>query len=140
VYTRQGHLAEAHAQLALPVKDRTINGRENNRLVASRAMAEAELAMAEKRWTDAVEACSTAIQVFKGSNHKLWWARQLIDLGDAYLGRKESGDIELAWETYQHSLDMFTEMGAPGYIQVLEQRLADLPHIKIPSSSNPGNG
>ena len=123
VYTRQGRLAEAHDLVAQPIEDRTINGRENNRLVASRAMAQAELASAEKRWCDAVAACNTAIEVYKECSHKLWWARQLIDLGDAYLGRNEPGDLEHARETYQQSLDMFTEMGAPGYIKVLEERV-----------------
>ncbi len=47
-------------------------------------------------------------------------------LGDAFVGRNEPGDLERARETYQQSLDMFTEMGAPGYIQVLEERLKDL--------------
>jgi hypothetical protein len=44
----------------------------------------------------------------------------------ALVGRNEPGDLERAWETYQQSLDMFTEMGAPGYIQVLEERLKDM--------------
>ena len=52
-------------------------------------------------------------------------------LGDAavdaaLVGRNEPGDLERARETYQQSLDMFTEMGAPGYIKVLEERLGDL--------------
>ena len=89
-------------------------------------MAEAELALAEKHWKDAVATCNTAIGVFKECGHKLWWARQLIDLGDAYLGRDEPGDLQRARETYQKSLGMYTDMGSPGYIRVLEERLADM--------------
>jgi len=54
------------------------------------------------------------------------YARALIDLGDSLSGRNEPGDLKRARETYQESLDMFTEMGAPGYIKVLEERLGDL--------------
>jgi len=86
-------------------------------------MGEAEIAMVDERWTDAMDACNTAIEVFEECGHKLWWARQLIDLGDAIMGRSEPGDLERARETFQQSLDMFTEMGAPGYIKVLEERL-----------------
>ena len=126
VYTRQDRLSEAIAQISQPFDDRTYNARENNHLVASRAMAEAEIAMAQTRWTDVEIACKTAIEVFQSCGHKLWWARQLIDLGDAYIGRNELGDLERARETLQQSLDMFTEMGAPGYIRVLEERLENL--------------
>ncbi len=51
------------------------------------------------------------------------WARQLIDLGDCLVGRALPGDREQAQGVYQQALEMFTEMGAPGYIQVLEKRL-----------------
>jgi hypothetical protein len=34
--------------------------------------------------------------------------------------------VERNRETYQQSLDLFTEMGAPGYIKVLEERLGNL--------------
>jgi hypothetical protein len=71
-------------------------------------------------------ACDTSIQIFKNCGHRWGWAYKLIDLGDALVGRNEPGDLELARETYQHSLDMFTEMGAPGYVRVLEERLADI--------------
>jgi len=50
----------------------------------------------------------------------------LIDLGDALIGRKEPGDLDRARQTYQESLEVFTEMGAPGYIRVLEKRLGEL--------------
>ena len=40
--------------------------------------------------------------------------------------RNEPGDLERARDIYKQSLDMFTEMGASGYIKVLEERLANL--------------
>ena len=76
VYARQGRLSEAIAQISQPFDGRTYEGRENNYMLASRAMAEAEIAMAETLWTDAVDACNTAIEVFKECGHKHGWARQ----------------------------------------------------------------
>jgi hypothetical protein len=122
VYSRQERLPEAQELLGQPMDDKTFHGRENNRLVASHAMA-------EQRWSDMVAACNAAIGVFKGCGHKLWWARQLIDLGDAYRYRNEPGDQDCARVTYQQTLDMYTEMGAPGYIRVLEERLAEIASI-----------
>lgn len=79
-----------------------------------------------KRWSDVVDVCNTAIGVFQECGHKLWWASQLIDLGDAYRYRNEPGDLDRARETYQQSLDMYIEMGAPGYLKVLKECLVDL--------------
>jgi len=55
-----------------------------------------------------------------------WYqARYRITLGDALCGRNQSGDREQAEVVYRQSLEMFTEMGAPGYIKVLEERLGE---------------
>jgi tetratricopeptide (TPR) repeat protein len=96
---------------------------ENNMEKELRSRADFELAFAESRWEDAVTASETSIEINKSCNYRWGWARRLIDLGDALVGRNEPGDLELARETYEQSLDMFTEMGAPGYIKVLEERL-----------------
>jgi hypothetical protein len=70
--------------------------------------------------------CEKSIEIYQIRGYRWRWARKLIDLGDALVGRNEPGDLEKARETYQQSLDMFTEMGAPGYIKVLEERLGEL--------------
>ena len=85
-----------------------------------------ELSLAKELWEKAVTACEKSIEIFKNKGYRWGWARKLIDLGDALIGRNEPGDLERARETYQQSLDMFTEMGAPGYIKVLEERLGEL--------------
>ncbi len=85
-----------------------------------------ELAFAEGLWVNAVVSCEKSLEIYKNNSHLWRWTRKLIDLGDALVGRNEPGDLEQARETYQQSLDMFTEMGAPGYIKVLEERLEDL--------------
>ena len=40
--------------------------------------------------------------------------------------RNEPGDLERARDIYKQSLYMFTEIGAPGYIKVLEEWLGEL--------------
>jgi hypothetical protein len=87
---------------------------------------EFELARAERRWEEAVTACEFSIEIHRNCNHLWGLAHRLIDLGDVHLGRNQFSDLERARETYQQSLDMFTEMGAPGYIKVLEERMGDL--------------
>jgi hypothetical protein len=47
------------------------------------------------------------------------------------VARLAAGDLDKARETYQQSLEMFTEMGADGYVQVLQQRLIALEEKKI---------
>ena len=89
-------------------------------------LANFELARVESRWVDALAACEASIDLYQNGGDLWGYARVLIDLGDALVGRDEPGDLERARETYQQSLDMFTEMGAPGYIKVLEERLGEL--------------
>jgi tetratricopeptide (TPR) repeat protein len=88
-----------------------------------RFRAEAELARAEGHWEEAVSKYQTIIDIWQAGGYRWNWARQLIDLGDAMMGRNLPGDRERGEQTYRQSLEMFTEMGAPGYIKVLEQRL-----------------
>jgi hypothetical protein len=47
-------------------------------------------------------------------------------LGDVPVSCNEFSDLDNPRETYQQPQDMFTEMAAPGYINVLEKRLGDL--------------
>ena len=99
---------------------------ENKSERSVRLLANFELARVESRWVDALAACEASIEFYQNGGHLWGYARVLIDLADALIGRNEPGDLERARETYQQSLDMFTEMGAPGYIKVLEERLRDI--------------
>ena len=65
------------------------------------------------------------LEKHQNSGYRYNSARWLINLGDAIKFRNEPGDWERARKTYQQSLEMFTEMGAPGYIKVLEERLSE---------------
>jgi class 3 adenylate cyclase/tetratricopeptide (TPR) repeat protein len=106
--------------------ENNLSGFENNldRELSSRV--EFELACSKGCWEEAVAACEASIEIYRSCSHRWGWARRLIDLGDAFVGRNESDDLERARQTYQQSLDMFTDMGAQGYVKVLEERLGDL--------------
>ena len=99
---------------------------ENKQFQEGLSNLEFEIAVAEELWSEALSACYTTIEIFRKPGQYWNWARKLIDLGDVLARRNEPGDLEKARETYQQSLDMFTEMGAPGYIKVLEERLVNL--------------
>jgi hypothetical protein len=47
-------------------------------------------------------------------------------LNDVENSRDDLGTLARAPATNQQSLEMFTEMGAPGYVKVLEERLVDI--------------
>jgi hypothetical protein len=85
-----------------------------------------EFASINKEWEEAINICEAWIEKYQKGGYHWDLARSLIDLGDALVGRNQPGDLERARETYQQSFDMFNEMGAPGYIKVLEERLANL--------------
>ena len=125
IYIRLGQLDDARDQLARAKRNVKMS-RPGWVFDPISSIIELEFAFAEKRWEEAVSLCENQIGGYQFVGLRWEWARRLIDLGDALIGRNEPGDLERAQETYQQSLDMFTEMGAPGYIKVLEERLADL--------------
>ena len=91
--------------------------------IMRKLLAEVELAFAEESWGESIAACQSLIEICQRTGYRWEWARRLIDLADAFMQRDEPGDQELARQNLQQSLDMFTEMGAPGYIKVLEERM-----------------
>jgi len=124
IFARQGRFQDAHDWL--DQADKTANKGGDYFDNVSQSSAEFELAFAEARWGEAVPVCESYVDILKNSGYRWGWARRLIDLGDALIGRNQPGDRERAEEAYRQSLDMFTEMGAPGYCEVLEARLKDL--------------
>jgi tetratricopeptide (TPR) repeat protein len=121
VYSYQGRLEEAHEKLNQGIK--YLNKPISKQTEASKLQAEAELARAGGIWGEAISKYKTRIDIFESGGYRWQWARELIDLGDSLVGRGLPGDREQAMQVYRQSLEMFTEMGAPGYIQVLEERL-----------------
>jgi predicted ATPase len=124
VYARKDRLMEARTQLT--VANETIGEQEYNNQKVNRLEAEAELALAEKRWSEAIAALQYRMEIYRAAGFRWRWARDLIRLGHAFHQQDGLGDQERAQETYKQSLEMFTEMGATGYINALKSRLQDL--------------
>lgn len=126
VRARQGRLEQAQERLAQANNNLTPTQREANVNIELRSRVEFEIALVEGQWAAAVAACETSIKIFEDSGHRWGYARRLIDLGDALVSRGEPGDPRRAREVYQQALDAFSEMGAPGYVKVLEDRLGKM--------------
>jgi tetratricopeptide (TPR) repeat protein len=113
VYSLQHRFTEAHAVLVELLKGPPLY----------RLDAKAGHAMAEQRWNQAATLTLSLIKLLQTMGRRWEWARALINLGDIYTQREQPGDSTRAREAYQQSLDMFSEMEATGYIQVLRLRL-----------------
>ena len=124
IFVRMNELTQAHDWFE---RAKNINYKCSENLVKELCNSvEFEIAIATSRWDEALTACVSSINIYKNCHYKWMWARRLIDLGDVLTYRSESGDRERACITYQQSLDMFTEMGMPVYVKVLEERLGEL--------------
>lgn len=113
VYSLQHRFPEVHALLAELFKGAPLY----------RLEAKAGHAMAERRWEQAASVTLSWINLLQHMGRRWDRARVLIDLGDIYAQRGKLGDPQRARQAYQESQDMFSEMEATGYIQVLRQRL-----------------
>ena len=120
ISSRKGMIQEAYERLAEAAQTST------KQEESCRLQAEAEYSRAEGRWDDALTFYRSLIGIYQRGEYCWEWARQLIDLGDVLLGRNQPGDRERAKETYRQSLEMFKEMEAYGYCEVLEKRLQDM--------------
>jgi predicted ATPase/class 3 adenylate cyclase len=122
IAAREGHMQEARERMSVALQATAqilYKVRE-----AYHLLMESEIAFAEQNWDQAISSCQTLIDIYLQGGYRWKWARQLIDLGDAFLGRDGPGDQERAEEAYRQSLEMFTEMGAPGYVDVVNARLS----------------
>ncbi|MBE0411635.1 MAG: hypothetical protein IBX69_18060 [Anaerolineales bacterium] len=88
--------------------------------------AQIELAIAEKEWDAAVEGLERFIGYAEGNGMRWEHARLLLEWGDVCLAWGAAGDLDKARELYQQSLEMFTEMGARGYVRGVSKRLTRL--------------
>jgi predicted ATPase/class 3 adenylate cyclase len=126
INARRGFLREAHDYLTRAAQAHFSDQGMVLTYKTHRLQAEIELAMAEERWDEAVSASLNLIDMYQGGNYRWHQARQLIDLGDALLGRDGPGDCERAEEAFRQALEIFREMGASGYVQALEERLGGI--------------
>jgi len=119
----EGRLEEAHHSLDESEQSHDIFY-ENHKV--GRDIARYYLAQAEKRWDEALAIVQSLLDRYRESGARWNIARYQMGVGDALRGRDEPGDRERASQAYHEALTLFTEMGATGYVQVLQKRLESL--------------
>ena len=86
-------------------------------------LAEAHVAEAEGQWTD-VLALTEAIANFRARlGHRWIWARTLVEWAGAHVQRGQPADLERAQALLREARAAFQEMGASGYVDVVNKRL-----------------
>jgi class 3 adenylate cyclase/tetratricopeptide (TPR) repeat protein len=88
--------------------------------------AEIELALVKKDWDSAMDLFAAYAALVENAEQRWEVARLYLDWGDAYASRRQVEDLDRAEQLYHQALDLFTDMGADGYVKVLEDKLGKL--------------
>ncbi len=122
---RQGELGAAHGLLG-EARERAAEQGELVRREPDLSWAEANVALAEGQWTDALAAFEATVDTLGQTNLRWRRARTLVDWGGAHLARGESGDRERGLELLREAQAEFEAMGAHGYVERVRGRLEEL--------------
>jgi tetratricopeptide (TPR) repeat protein len=88
--------------------------------------ADGRLAMAEERWPEAVAAFEAMVGLYGELGARWYWARGLIDWAEALAAGGEPAGLQRAVGLLRQSRAAFEEMGAPGYVALVQKRLVEL--------------
>jgi tetratricopeptide (TPR) repeat protein len=110
-------LAAAHEQAA---------GQADSFVESWLSWAEANLAMAEGHWPEALAAFEATVDTLGRVNQRWYRARTLFDWAEAHLARDESGDRERAGELLREAEAEFKAMGISLYAERVKERLEGL--------------
>jgi ATP/maltotriose-dependent transcriptional regulator MalT len=124
VRARQGRLEEARLLIQKLRQECAVQASQEHELIVT--IAEGELAYAEGRWTEAIQHVQWRIDYHVRTEERWAEARSMLDLGEAYLKRNETGDKESARGIFLRLADMFAEMGAEVYADIALSRLESI--------------
>ena len=127
VLLRQGRLKEARQLYQKLCQDCFVQVSSETELYIKGK--EAELALAEERWSEAIQCRQWMIDYHARHEYQWLQARSMLDLAEAYLNRNELGDAQQARHFFRQAADMFTEMGAEVYAEIAQTRLASINHM-----------
>jgi tetratricopeptide (TPR) repeat protein len=85
--------------------------------------AEAELAIAEGSWEEAIEKTEALLQGYTMIGLHWKEAHTLLELAEIYRLRGGPGDKEKALDLYGQAEEIFAEIGATGYVEIVKNRL-----------------
>jgi sigma-B regulation protein RsbU (phosphoserine phosphatase) len=88
--------------------------------------AETELAIAEKRWSDALNFAEASAGKLALIGYRWQWARTLQDWAEIHTLRGEPADLPRAQALLREALAVFEEVGAPRYRDLVKDRLQAL--------------
>jgi serine phosphatase RsbU (regulator of sigma subunit)/class 3 adenylate cyclase len=87
---------------------------------------QANLAASEGRWGDAIAVYESGVEFCARCSHRWLWARLLVEWADVLVQRGEPTDLERARGLYLEASARFQEMGAPVYLERIQDRLQTL--------------
>jgi hypothetical protein len=88
--------------------------------------AEAELAVAEKRWEDALVAYEFAAGLLVQKEYRTWWGFLLMQWAEAHISRGKPTDIEQARGLLSEVHSAYEDMDSPYFAGKAKQRLEEL--------------
>ncbi|HSJ58461.1 MAG TPA: SpoIIE family protein phosphatase [Anaerolineae bacterium] len=124
VRVRQGRLGEARARLAEAESHaRDYPSAWDDQMLR---IARVELAVADRRWTDAL-ALAEEIAAFEHERDRRWnWARALRQWAEIHVRRGEPSDLERAQGLLRQARHVYQQMGIERYATLVGERLETL--------------
>jgi class 3 adenylate cyclase/tetratricopeptide (TPR) repeat protein len=124
ILARMGHLDEAESRLSGAKEQLKAFPNFFNRWAYKRA--KVEIAVARQDWKVALQRLERLFDFATSCDYRCEMARTLLEWGDVYVARGAAGDVDKAREQYNQSLELFTQMGANGFIRLVQERLDNL--------------
>jgi hypothetical protein len=88
--------------------------------------AQADLLVAQKNWEEALQTFPDIIELTTEKGLRWHRSQTLVVWADAYLTRNQPGDVGKAREILEEAQSEFQDMGADGFVQMVEELLANL--------------
>jgi tetratricopeptide (TPR) repeat protein len=88
--------------------------------------AQVDLLVAQKNWEEALQTFPDIIELTTEKGLRWHRSQTLVDWADAYLTRNQPEDVGKARKILEEALSEFRDMGADGFVKMIEDQLADL--------------
>ena len=88
--------------------------------------AQVDLLVAQKNWEEALQTFPDIIELTTEKGLRWHRSQTLVVWADAYLTRNQPGDVGKAREILEEAQSEFQDMGADGFVQMVEELLANL--------------
>jgi serine phosphatase RsbU (regulator of sigma subunit) len=124
IRARQGRFEEA--QQILAEAQELVNVRASGWDEQSVRIAATELALAQRRWTEALSGAEAAAAFQAKMGRRFQWALALVEWALVHMRRGEPADLQRAQALLREARDAFEEMGAPGYLPWVDEQLEAL--------------